>query len=143
MSDAIIRQILEGRLKTWADARSPALKVAWQNKKFDPPSTTYLRAFLLPARTRSLDVAGKHRVYTGVFQVDIVTPANAGSADPGSITAELDTLFPVVNGDGGGRYTASGITVSVTLPITQGSALPGTGTSITPTYFQYRADVIT
>jgi hypothetical protein len=36
---------------------------------------TYLRAFSLPADTASNTLSGDHRLYTGVFQVNIVAPS--------------------------------------------------------------------
>lgn len=50
MSHKIIRSLLEARLKAWAAARTPALRIAYQNVAFTPSNNEiYLRAFLIPA----------------------------------------------------------------------------------------------
>jgi hypothetical protein len=68
MSNKLCRQAIESRLNTWAGTtRSPALPVAWENVPFTAPTTTYLRAFLLPANTSGIDLAGAGRTYTGVY----------------------------------------------------------------------------
>ncbi|MEE4465711.1 phage tail terminator-like protein, partial [Azotobacter chroococcum] len=93
MSNRLIRSLYEQRLAAWAAARS--LPVAWQNVPFTPPASgIYLRAFLLPADTDSLDLEGAHRLYTGVFQISIVAPNGNGSGDAEQPAADLDAEFP-------------------------------------------------
>lgn len=96
MSQDLIRKAFEIRLNTWAEARVPALPVAWQNTKFTPPAAgIYLRAYVMPAATTSRDAAGDHRQYRGVFQVNVVLPIASGSRPAEQIAGELDALFPV------------------------------------------------
>lgn len=96
MSQDLIRAAFEKRLNDWAKVRSPALPVAWQNTKFTPPAAgVYLRAYVMPAATISLDAAGDHRQFRGVFQVNVVMPIGGGSRAAEQIAAELDALFPV------------------------------------------------
>lgn len=121
MSQDLIRDAFEGRLNTWAKARTPALSVAWQNTKFTrPANAVYLRAYLLPAATISRDAAGDHRQYRGLFQVNVVLPIGSGSRLAEQIGAELDALFPV------NLSMASGpLIVRVRTPVSEGQ--PSTG----------------
>lgn len=89
-----IRTLIETRLSTWAAARVPALPIAWQNKSFDPPASTYLRAFIIPAKTESDDLEGDHRKFTGLFQVSIVGPRDTGPGAAEAIAEEIAVLFP-------------------------------------------------
>ncbi|KGQ19932.1 Phage protein [Lysobacter dokdonensis DS-58] len=136
MSAKRIRAIYEGRLKTWADARSPALSVAFENVPFNPANgSTYLRAFLLPAATTSPDLAGALTTYRGVFQVSVCAPINKGAGAALGIADELAALF-VVNA----RLTASGFTVQQITPCSVAPALQDDTHYIVPVSFEYRAD---
>ncbi|WP_392889676.1 phage tail terminator-like protein [Pseudomonas migulae] len=136
MSHKIIRSLLEGRLKAWAAARSPALRIAYQNVVFSPAaSETYLRAFLLPAGTNSNDLAGAHRLYTGLFQITIVAPAGGGTGAAESLADELAALFPLYD-----RLTKTGFSVQVMTPVEPGPEQQGDTAFALPVSFQYRAD---
>lgn len=94
MSESVIFATMEATLKTWADAQSPALAVAWQNVDFEPPAAaSYLRAFALPSQTVSLDLARVNRTFTGVFQVSVYTPLSIGPQAARDIVEGLRTLF--------------------------------------------------
>lgn len=134
MSNRLIRSLYEQRLAAWAAARS--LPVAWQNVQFRPPASgIYLRAFLLPADTDSLDLEGAHRVYTGVFQISIVTPNGQGSGTAEQLAADLDAEFP-----NNLRLTSGAFTVQIISPCSQGPSIPGDTHYIVPVSFTYRAD---
>lgn len=138
MSTEAVRAALEGRLATWAAARSPALRIAYQNVPFTPNGgETYLRPVLLPAPTISDDLAGAHRGYVGVLQVSIVGPPNIGMGAALGIAAELDALFPV-----NGRYTASGVTTQVIGPASAGPVIQEPDQFNLPVSIQYRADTL-
>lgn len=77
MSKRQIRTAFESRLNAWANSQSPAIPTAWENISFTP-AKPYLRAFLVPASTDSIDLEGKHRMYTGIFQVNIVGEPGKG-----------------------------------------------------------------
>ena len=80
MSTKAIRALYEARLKTWADAHAPVLKIAFENVTFAKPATgIYLRAFTLPNPTDSRFMEATDRVYMGVFQVSIVSPINTSN----------------------------------------------------------------
>lgn len=139
MSHKIIRSLLEGRLKTWAAAHSPALRIAYQNVDFAPTaSETYLRAFLMPAGTNSNDLAGAHRLYTGVFQITIVTPSGAGTGAAEGLADELAALYPLND-----QLTKTGFSVQVMTPVNSGPEQQEDAAFALPVSFQYRADTTT
>lgn len=138
MSTNAIRAALESRLETWAAARVPALRIAWQNTSFTPANgETYLAAFLLPADTGSEDLKGDHRAYRGVFQVSITCPINAGAGAAFGIAAELNTLFPV-----NGRYSSGSVTAQIIGPASAGPAISEPDRFTVPVSIPYRADTI-
>lgn len=136
MSTKLIRSIYEQRLAAWAAALS--LSVAWQNVAFTPPASgIYLRAFLLPGDTGSLDLEGVHRQYVGVFQVSIVAPAGQGSGASEQLAEEIAALFPMAL-----RLTSGSFAVQIVSPCSIGPAIQD-GTHYTlPVWFRYRADTI-
>ncbi|WP_443699177.1 phage tail terminator-like protein [Pseudomonas sp.] len=137
MSDRLIRSSFEGRLKTWAGARVPALPIAYEDVAFTAPAdgSTYLRAFLLPANTDSQDLEGKHTAYRGIFQVSIVTKAGIGRGTASLIAEEIAALFP-----NNLELVKSGLSVFVRSPMSTSTAQQGDTTSSLPLSFQYRAD---
>lgn len=139
MSHKIIRSLLETRLKTWAAARTPALRIAYQNVAFTPNNgETYLRAFLIPAGTDSNDLAGAHRLYTGVFQITIVTSTGNGPSGAETIADELAILYPLND-----RLVRNGLTALIMTPVEPGPELAEDTAFALPVSFQYRADTTT
>lgn len=137
MSNRLCRQAIEARLSTWAAARTPALPIAWQNVKFTEPAGIYLRAFLLPADTGSDDLAGSHRLYRGVYQINVCAPINAGPGAAEGIAAELATLFP-----NNLRLPVTGLTLQVISPVSAGPSGQPEDRYVLPVSFRYRADTI-
>jgi len=136
MSHKIIRSLLEARLKAWAAARTPVLRIAYQNVAFTPNNDeTYLRAFLIPAGTDSNDLAGAHRLYTGVFQITIVTPVGNGPSGAETIADELAALYPLND-----RLVRNGLTALIMTPVEPGPELTEDTSFALPVSFQYRAD---
>ena len=139
MSHRIIRSMLEARLKAWAAARTPVLRIAYQNVPFTPNNgETYMRAFLMPAGTDSNDLAGAHRLYTGVFQVTIVTPTGNGPSGAETIADELAALYPLND-----RLVRDGITALIMTPVEPGPELTEDTAFALPVSFQYRSDTTT
>lgn len=137
MSTTLVRELFEGRLATWAAARIPSLRIAFEDVKFTPVTgETYLRCFTLPARTASGDLEGKHRLYTGIWQVNIVKPSNGGLGTAGAIADELETIFPVNLQLEDGSFM-----VSVITPMGPGPLITDSNISTIPVYCTYRADV--
>ncbi len=137
MSQAKIRRLYESRLKTWADARSTPLVVAWQNAPLKEHDPTYLQAFLLPAFTDSQDMKGDHRSYTGVFQISIVCKVGQGSGEGEGIADELAALYPLNL-----RLTLSDFTVQIITPLAISPAIPESDRYTVPVSFTYRADTV-
>lgn len=134
--------MLEIRLKAWADARGLPLQL--KNQDFTPPNNAkaednqYLRAFLLPAQTVNLFLDGTHKLYRGVFQIDVVTPRGIGSAAAIAVIAGLIVLFPTNL-----RLTnLEGFTVQQLSPLSEGPGLEGASDYIAPLSFTYRADTV-
>lgn len=137
MSNKLCRKAIEARLAAWAAARVPALTVAWENIPFTPPTSTYLRAFLLPATTTGIDLAGAGRTYRGVYQINVVAPLNAGPGAAEGIADELAALFPLNL-----RVAITGLTLQVVTPVTAAQGAQDATDYTVPVSFQYRADTI-
>lgn len=138
MSNKLIRNLFENRLKAWAAARSPVIRVEYQDVAFTPNTgETYLRCFLLPATTDSQDLQGTHKLYRGTWQVSIVKPAGGGLVAAGGIEDELVALFPTNL-----VLTSGAFKVSVRTPMSAATALVDTPNTTIPVSCSYRADTI-
>ncbi len=136
MSHLKIRQIYEARLSAWATARVPALRIEVQNAVFVPvDGEIYLKAYMMPTGPYNDAIGGDHKVYTGVFQVSIVTPAGKGAGKAEGIVDELAALFPLFD-----RYSKAGLTVVTMTPVEQGPGIPDGNNYTVAASFQYRAD---
>lgn len=136
MSHKIIRSLFQARLATWAAARTPALRVAYENVAFTPnPDELYLKAYNLPAGTDSETLTADHKRYTGLFQVTIVGPSAKGSGAVEGVVDELAALFPLYQ-----RLTGNGLTAMVLTPVDQGPGIPSDNTYSVAAFFNYRSD---
>lgn len=136
MSNKTIKALLEGRLNTWAKARSPAIRVAFQDVPFTPASgETYLECFVLPADMDSQDFAGQHKLYRGVWQVTIVKPKGNGLGAALGIEEELAALFP-----NSLMLSNAGFDLFIRSPMGAGPALVDELNTRIPVSCQYRAD---
>ncbi|MNK91492.1 hypothetical protein D3C87_1115900 [compost metagenome] len=96
---------------------------------------TYLRAFTLPTDTASNTLAGDHKLFTGVFQVSIVTPSGKFRGAAGAIADQIAALFPLYE-----RITKGTLTVVTMTPVDPGPGIPDDTTYTVPVSFLYRAD---
>jgi hypothetical protein len=136
MSHNIIAAAFESRLLAWAKARAKPLKVVVENEAYTPGAAeTYLRAFTLPSVTTSNTLSGDHRLYTGVFQVNIVTPSGKYRTEASGIVDELAALFPLNL-----RVARAGLIVSVMTPVAPGPGIPDGNSFTVSASFQYRSD---
>ncbi|WP_077046642.1 phage tail terminator-like protein [Pseudomonas sp. KK4] len=136
MSHNIIASIYEARLISWAKALPVPLKVVVENEAYTPVNgATYLKAFTLPADTTSNALAGDHKLFTGVFQVSIVTPSGNFRGAAGAIADQIAALFPLYE-----RITKGTLTVVTMSPVDPGPGIPDDTTFTVPVSFQYRAD---
>ena len=136
MSHNIIAAAFESRLLAWAKVRTKLLKVTAANEIYTPGAEeTYLRAFTLPAPTASNTLSGDHRLYTGVFQVNIVTPSGKYRTEASGIVDELAALFPLNL-----RIPRAGLIALVMTPVAPGPGIPDGNTFTVSASFEYRAD---
>ena len=136
MSHNIIAAAFESRLLAWAKARSKPLKVEVENEVYTPiAGETYLRAFTLPAVTGSNTLGGDHRLYQGVFQINIVAPSGKHRTEASGIVDELAALFPLNL-----RIPRAGLVSLVMTPVAPGPGIPDGNTFTVSASFQYRAD---
>lgn len=133
MSQARVRNAFESRLAAWA--ASKGLPVVWQNVGAGNMTGDHLRAYLLPAQTLSMDLAGEHRGYRGVFQVSIFTRPNIGANRAESLARELDDLFPVAL-----RMLSAGLTVQVMTPMASRPSIVETDWYSVPVDCRYGAE---
>lgn len=136
MSHHVIASIYEAKLIAWAKALPVPLKVVVENETYTPANdTTYLKAFTLPADTASNMLAGDHKLYTGVFQVSIVTPSGKYRGPAGAIADQIAELFPLYE-----RKTKGTLTVVTMSPVDPGPGIADDTTYTVPVSFLYRAD---
>ncbi len=136
MSHNTIASIYEARLIAWAKASPTPIKVVVENEAYEPGNgVTYLRAFTLPGDTACGTLAGDHKLFTGVFQVSIVTPAGKYRGAAGALADQIAALFPLYE-----RNTKGALTVVTITPVDQGPGIPGDTTFTVPVSFMYRAD---
>lgn len=136
MSHNIIAAAFEARLLNWAKARAKPIKVVVENETFTPATgETYLRAFTLPAVTGSNTLSGDHRVYAGVFQINIVTASGKYRTEASGIVDELAALFPLNL-----RIPRAGLVALVMTPVAPGPGIPDGSTFTVSASFQYRSD---
>ncbi len=135
MSDKTIRAALEGRLATWAATQS--LTVQYQNVPINQPTTTYLRAWFMPANRGSKDLAGLHTLYAGIFQIDVVGVENVGTGAVATIVEAIAAQFP-----NNLLIVKSGLTVRVTAPPSPKTGEPEPGRYVVKVSIPYRCDTI-
>lgn len=133
MSHLAVRSIYQQRLAAWAVDRQ--MRVAYQGAAFEPQDAeTYLAAFLIPAGTDSETLQGEDRVYTGIFQISVITPAGNGTGDAEGLVNDLDELFPAFL-----RLQQGGLEVLILTPVEQGPLIVGDEFQTIPASFHYRA----
>lgn len=135
MSQKLIRSLLQGRLNTFAAARS--IPVAWENVAFTPPAGQYMRFNLLKAPTDSADLAGAHREYSGVCQISVFVSKGKGPTEAETLAADIAELFPLND-----WLTSGSFAMQITSPCSEGPSITGDTHFMLPVSFTYRADTI-
>lgn len=130
-----IASALAARLGTWADAEG--IPVAWENVPFTLPSDgLYLAVHDMPATPRTVDLGLHCRIYSGVYQINVVAPVGTGRTDVVSLADRVAELFPEGQEIEGRGFTCwidqtpgvfRGITTSVSYTV--------------PVSLNYRADI--
>ena len=134
MSQQAITQLLEARLSEWAEAKG--LKVAFDNIEFSPPDGIYLESHVMPATTTAIDLSRQAKVFRGVYQINVISPAGTGKSAGGLIAEQLIQLFPETQ-----EMSDGGLTCYIN---SEPSAFAGisSDTSYTiPVSMSYRADI--
>jgi hypothetical protein len=132
MSDTLIAQAFESTLKTWADAQTPAIPVAWENVEFNPPAGRYAYAHLIPNEAKHLYFDGSGRARQGIFQVMFYMPNGTGAGAVRSLVDSLDAAFSIT-------ITAGGLRIWLTSPFSAAPALPHPDRFVVPVSATYRA----
>lgn len=130
-----IAAALAARLGEWADAEG--IPVAWENVPFTPPSDgLYLAVHDMPATPRTLDLGLRCRIYSGVYQINVVAPVGIGRTDVVALADRVAELFPEGLEIAGKDFTcwissAPGIFRGVPTPVSY----------TVPVSLNYRADI--
>ena len=132
MSDALIAQAFETTLKTWADAQTPAIPVAWENVAFNPPAGRYVHGHLIPGQAKHLYFDGTGRTRIGFFQVDFHMPVGTGAGAVRALVDSLDAAFAI-------SITAGGLRVWLMAPFSAAPAIPKPDRFVVPVSAQYSA----
>jgi hypothetical protein len=141
LSHDTIRAIFETILTEYAEDNN--LRVAYHNVPFTPEAKeTFLKSNILPSRTDSNDLQGKHRLYGGVYQIMIVTPKGKGSLVASEIIKDLEQLYPLYTPMYEDPLDPDSFFVQVTTPFQSpfGESDIGDTEAVFPVSFQYRAD---
>ena len=136
MMQSQIRAALEVRLNVFA--KEEGLPVAWEGKAFKPKNgQSYLRAFVMPAASDSYDLAGRHRLYRGVFQVDLVMVSGTGMGDIERRAAQIIAYFPKNQ-----RLPIDSGFVQLTSVMSMGPKIVSGGSVMVPLTSYYRMDTV-
>lgn len=76
-------------------AKKLNLPVFDENSEILSHSDIYLRTYILPEVTTSVDSEGKLKVYRGVYQISVVAPINSGKLRSQQISDEIIQHFPL------------------------------------------------
>jgi hypothetical protein len=134
MSNAKIRAELETRLKTWADAQSPKIPIAFQNVAFTKPAdgSPYMEPILMPNATINRTVDGKRKTYIGLFQVNCWAQSGNGMGTVEALAQSVVNLFPILPKTGA-------VSIEKT-PEAEHPLMDDTGWVIVPVTIQYRME---
>ncbi|MDU8441456.1 phage tail terminator-like protein, partial [Pseudomonas syringae pv. actinidiae] len=80
-------------------------------------------------------LSGDHRVYTGLFQINVVTSAGNGTGEAEGIVDDIASLFPAYL-----RLKQDAFEVLVLTPVEPGPPITGDTTLTVSASFQYRSD---
>lgn len=76
-------------------AKKLNLPVFAENSEILSHSEIYLRTYILPEVTTSVDSEGKLKVYRGVYQISVVAPINSGKLRSQQISDDIIQHFPL------------------------------------------------
>jgi hypothetical protein len=126
-----VRPELETILATWAN--SSGIKVAWEGKQFDKPtSSPYVQPFLLPGTTINPTVDGTRQREVGIFQINVWGLDGKGAAETEGLAYQVASLYPIVPKVG---------TVSIERSPTIGPPFIEAGWRVVPVTILYRREL--
>ncbi|MCF3934347.1 DUF4128 domain-containing protein [Acuticoccus sp. M5D2P5] len=140
MAEKQIFTVLADRLGTLV--LSPTLPIAWPNVDFTPPPRTgvgkgaYLRASHIPTTTDQITLgdSGYNR-HRGIFQIDVVWPANGGLVAPMKVVDAIIAHF-----QRGTVLTEGGHIVRIYAPPHPGPVISSPPQIQIPVSVRYQAD---
>lgn len=133
MSNSIIRSELESRLKTWADAQTPKIPIAFENVAFTKPTTgVFMEAFLLPNITLNPEVSANRKRLIGIFQINCWAKSGNGMKTVEQLAQNVIDLFPVM--------PKSNVVSIEETPNAEKHLLDSTGWVVVPVTIKYRAE---
>lgn len=95
MSNAIIRSVLETKLKAWADAQVPKVPIAFEGASFSKPTSDfYVEPILIPNVTINQELSGKRKTSFGIFEVRCWHTSGRGMGGVEKLSSEIINLFP-------------------------------------------------
>ena len=131
-----IASALAARLGTWADAEG--ISVAWENVPFTPPANEmYLAVHDMPVTPRTIDLGLRCRIYSGVYQINVVTPAGTGRAEVVALARQVAALFPE-----GQELQGDGFTCWITSTPVIFRGIPTAVSYSIPVSLNYQADIV-
>lgn len=94
MSESIVCAAIEGALKVWAAAQTPAIPLVFENTIFVPAvGSRYIKGFLMPAETLNQSQGGLHKHYHGMYQLSVFVPEGTGAGAARTLTKAIEVLF--------------------------------------------------
>ncbi|OBS88664.1 hypothetical protein AYL25_14275 [Enterobacter roggenkampii] len=130
-----IASALAARLGAWADAED--LSVAWENVPFTPPANEmYLAVHDMPVTPRTIDLGLRCRIYSGVYQINVVAPAGTGRNDVVALADRVAELFPE-----GQEIEGRGFTCWISSEPGIFRGIPTPVSYTVPVNLNYRADI--
>ena len=116
-------------------ASNNSLSIAKPGLPFAPSSgTAYLRAYIMPSMTESMDITGLVNEFRGIFQVNVFYPEGAGIMVPYETASALCEHFTT-----GTQVTHQATTFTILSPPHIGPAIEEPGWVMLPVSIRYRA----
>ena len=135
MSNSTIRSVLETRLKVWADAQTPIVKIAFEGASFTKPTSgVFLEPLLLPNITLNNEISGTRKTHLGIFEVKCWGRSGKGMGAVEQLTNSIINLFPLVP-------KVAAVSVERT-PYAEHASLDDSGWIVVPVLIEYRYEGI-
>ena len=91
-----LREAFEQRLRD----NYTTTEIAYDNTKFTPPTTSWIRAVLLPVNTENAALGGLCVRQEGIFWIQIFVPLNSNTDEAYTLAAEVSLIFENVQFSG-------------------------------------------